>query len=61
MTRNRFGDGVGYYIGCSCDADTLWLILKEALLDAQIEIPKEQYPLIRRTGTNALGNRSPII
>ena len=57
VTRNRFGDGVGYYIGCGCDADTLWLILKEALRDAHIEIPKEQYPLIRRIGTNDLGKQ----
>ena len=39
------------------DADTLWLILREALRDAQISIPKEQYPLIRRTGTNDLGKQ----
>ena len=57
VTRNCFGDGVGYYIGCGCDADTLWLILREALRDAQISIPKEQYPLIRRTGTNDLGKQ----
>lgn len=57
VTCNRFGDGVGYYIGCGCDADTLWLILKEALRDTGIEVPKEQYPLIRRTGTNDLGKQ----
>ena len=57
VTRNHYGDGVGYYIGCGCDADTLWLVLKEALRDAQIEIPKEQYPLIRRTGTNDFGKQ----
>lgn len=55
VTRNHFGEGMGYYIGCGCDADTRWLILKEALRDAQIEIPQEQYPLIRRTGRNDLG------
>lgn len=54
VTRNHFGSGVGYYIGCGCDADTLWLILREALHDAQISIPNERYPLIRRTGTNDL-------
>ena len=48
---------MGYYIGCGCDADTRWLILKEALRDAQIEIPQEQYPLIRRTGRNDLGEQ----
>lgn len=57
VTRNRFGEGMGYYIGCGCDADTRWLILKEALRDAQIEIPQEQYPLIRRTGRNDLGEQ----
>ena len=56
-TRNAFGDGVGYYIGCGCDADTRWLILQEALQDAQVEIPQEQYPLICRTGTNDGGKR----
>ena len=57
VTRNHFGSGVGYYIGCGCDADTLWLILREALHDAQISIPNERYPLIRRTGTNDLGKQ----
>ena len=57
VTRNCFGEGMGYYIGCGCDADTRWLILKEALRDAQIEIPQEQYPIIRRTGRNDLGEQ----
>lgn len=57
VTRHSFGDGVGYYIGCGCDADTLWQILKEALQDASIAVPKEQYPLIRRTGTNVSGKQ----
>lgn len=57
VTRNTFGEGKGYYIGCGCDPDTRWLILQEALRDAQIRIPKEQYPLIRRTGTNDLGKQ----
>ena len=57
VTRHSFGDGVGYYIGCGCDADTLWQIFKEALQDARIAVPKEQYPLIRRTGTNASGKQ----
>lgn len=48
---------MGYYIGCGCDADTRWMVLQEALRDAQIEIPQEQYPLIRRTGTNDLGKQ----
>lgn len=57
VTRNHFGEGMGYYIGCGCDADTRWMVLQEALRDAQIEIPQEQYPLIRRTGTNDLGKQ----
>lgn len=57
VTRNHFGSGYGYYIGCGCDADTLWLILKKSLGDAGISIPGEQYPLILRTGTNKLGKQ----
>ena len=57
VTRNHFGDGVGYYIGCGCDADMRWMVLQEALRDAKIEIPQEHYPLIRRTGTNDLGKQ----
>lgn len=57
VTRNSFGAGLGYYIGCGCDADTRWLILQEALRDAQVEIPQEQYPLICRAGTNDCGKR----
>ena len=57
VTRNGYGNGVGYYIGCGCDVDTRWQILRAALRDAQVELPEEQYPLIRRTGTNAYGKR----
>ena len=57
VTRNSFGDGKAYYIGCGCDADTRWLILQEALRDAKIKIPTMQYPLIQRTGTNGAGKQ----
>ncbi len=57
VTRNPFGKGVGYYIGCGCDADTRWEILQTALRDAGAVIPQERYPLIRRTGTNDWGER----
>lgn len=57
VTRNPYGTGVGYYIGCGCDADTRWEILQAALRDAGVEIPQERYPLIRRTGTNDEGKR----
>lgn len=57
VTRNSYGSGKGYYIGCGMDAGTLWLVLAQALCDAGIQPPAERYPLIRRTGTNAAGRQ----
>lgn len=55
VTKNRFGKGTAVYIGCMTDGETLNAILKDALLEARIDIPSYSYPVIMRKGTNDLG------
>ena len=66
ITRNRFGKGTAYYIGCHTDPEQLKRILARASADAGIWLPHyenketadaEQYtwPVILRSGVNAKG------
>ena len=56
VTRNRFGTGTAYYIGCMMDDRLLEKILLKALDDAGIDNAGRVYfPLIVRKGTNDFG------
>ena len=55
ITENAYGKGMGYYIGCKIGAKVLQNVLKRVLNQAQIEIPKEQFPVIVRKGINEMG------
>ncbi len=56
VTRNHYGYGYGYYIGCMTDEETLCGILKLAARDAGIEAEGQlKYPVIIRKGTNDAG------
>ncbi len=56
VTRNRFGTGTAYYIGCMMDDRLLEKILLKALDDAGIDNAERVYfPLIVRKGTNDFG------
>ncbi len=58
VTKNRFGDGNGYYIGCMTDSELLGKILEDALQAAGVgrEVT-EEFPVIVRKGVNGLGRR----
>lgn len=56
VTRNHFGKGYAYYIGCMTDAGILKKVFKKALDDAGIaDIERESFPVIIRKGTNDFG------
>ena len=55
ITENAYGKGMGYYIGYKTGAKVLQNVLKRVLNQAQVEIPKEQFPVIVRKGINEMG------
>lgn len=56
VTRNHFGKGNAYYIGCMTDSGLLEKILRKALGDAGIEYMEEtRFPVIVRKGLNDFG------
>ncbi len=58
ITRNEYGKGKAYYIGCMTGPKTTWNYLQMALADADIELrTNSTWPIIVRGGTNELGKR----
>lgn len=55
LTRNIYGKGTAFYLGCMTDADTLKTILASVLSAAGVSLPEEQFPVIVRKGTNDAG------
>ena len=56
VTRNAFGQGTAYYIGCMTDEELLARILEKALEDAGLSVPEGSgFPLIIRKGINDFG------
>mgnify|MGYP000375797144 FL=1 len=55
ITRNQYGKGMAYYLGCMTDDATLQNVIKAALGDAGVELSGYGYPVIVREGTNDLG------
>jgi len=53
ITRNRYGKGAAYYLGCMTDSDILERILSLALESCGIPIPEFSFPVILRKGTTA--------
>lgn len=56
ITRNRYEKGLGYYLGCMTDTDTLKRVLKMALTESGVPIPQVQFPIILRKGENREGH-----
>lgn len=58
VTKNKFGLGTAYYIGCYTDKEVLKKIYRSAAEDAGIlqELPGAAAPLIVRNGKNRLGH-----
>lgn len=58
VTKNSYGKGHGYYIGCMMDEELLGRILEDALQVAGAErVVKECFPVIVRKGMNRRGRR----
>ncbi|NBJ92821.1 beta-galactosidase [Parablautia muri] len=55
ITKNRFGKGCAFYLGCMTGKEVLEKVLQDALQEAKVEIPSERFPVIVRKGKNDLG------
>ena len=55
ITRNSFGKGTAYYVGCMTDEKTLDRLLEEVLKTAEIMECSDAYPVIVRKGKNDYG------
>lgn len=58
VTRNCYGQGKAYYIGCMTDEQLLTNILSSALKDADIQYKEgKSFPVILRKGKNDFGKK----
>lgn len=55
FTRNSYGNGTAFYLGCMVEETGLKIILREVLKSAGIDCRQEQFPLIVRKGRNDFG------
>ena len=55
ITRNKYGEGTAYYLGCMTDNRTLENVIKVALGSAGVELSPYRYPVIVREGKNDFG------
>lgn len=55
VTKNRFGKGCAFYLGCMTGKEILEKVLEDALQEAGAAIPAERFPVIVRKGKNDLG------
>ncbi len=55
ITRNRYGKGTAYYLGCMTDGAVLSSVLDDALSAAGVEAPESAAPVIVRKGRNRDG------
>ncbi|MDD6572607.1 MAG: beta-galactosidase [Thermoflexaceae bacterium] len=57
VVHNRFGKGTATYIGCHMDTESLENVIERVLETADIQKPRIQFPLIRKTGINDFGKK----
>jgi beta-galactosidase len=59
VTRNKYGSGTAYYIGCYTTEEVLQEVYKRALVDCGLtqNIPSVAWPIILRNGINQDGDR----
>lgn len=58
VTRNEYGKGKAYYIGCMTSERVLRNIFKRALTDAKVPYPEDiSFPVIVRKGINDFGKK----
>ena len=56
VTKNTYGRGKAYYIGCMFSRELLENVFLDALKEAGIPAPREKFPVIVRKGFNDAGN-----
>lgn len=56
-TRNRFGKGSAWYLGCDLPGELLEDLLVQAAAEAGIAVPKAHFPVIMRGGKNEEGRQ----
>ena len=57
ITKNTYGKGNAYYMGCMTDSNTLQLVLRDMLQQINVEVPDVQFPVIIRKGINSQGKK----
>ncbi len=57
VTKNKFQNGYAYYFAAKTKKSVLEHFLKDALLQAEIDVPKIHFPLIIRNAENQKGKR----
>lgn len=57
ITHNNYGKGTATYLGCYCSPDVVKDLFRFLCKEASIELPKQQFPIIRKQGTNDLGRQ----
>ena len=55
ITKNRYGKGHAYYLGCMTGQEQLAVVLKDALAEAGIKMQENAADVIIRKGRNAAG------
>ncbi len=57
LTKNSYGKGKAYYIGCMTSRELLEAVFRDALKEAGIEESHEKFPVIVRKGKNDFGRQ----
>lgn len=57
ITEHAYGEGMGYYLGCMTDTETLKRLLERIMVKADIPLSGYQFPLITRKGINQYGEK----
>lgn len=57
ITRNLYGKGRAFYVGCMTGPEILETVLRQALEEGGVVIPEIRFPLILRTAENRRGKQ----
>ena len=57
ITRNAFGTGKAWYVGCFTTKEVLKEVLRQAAADAGISLPEQQWPIILKNGISPEGGK----
>ncbi len=57
VTRHEYGKGLATYMGCGLETEDLTALICDTAERAGLEVPKQSFPVILRSGLNADGRR----